>query len=193
MPAGQSILGLVPGQNVGGGGALDREPECPASCTGRPGAPLLRRIALALTASAALLTAVPLAAHAESRPVPSGPVPPPIGGPGAGGAQDRLTVTVRDAGAGDGTYELRCRPGGGNHPEGAGACARLAELARENEDPFAPVPRDAMCTMQYGGDATARVTGTWRGRAVDASFARTDGCRIAKWDRLVPVLPSAGS
>ncbi|MFD4985978.1 SSI family serine proteinase inhibitor [Streptomyces sp. NPDC058372] len=160
---------------------------------------MLRRTALALTASAALLGALPLAAQAHSQPAPSGPVPPPIGvpglgaGPGLGGAQDRLTVTVRDAGAGDGTYELRCRPGGGDHRDVVGACARLAELAAEGRDPFAPVPRDAMCTMQYGGDATARVEGSWRGRAVDASFARTDGCRIAKWDQLVPVLPSTGS
>ncbi|MET7506669.1 SSI family serine proteinase inhibitor [Streptomyces albidoflavus] len=169
---------------------------------------MLRRTALALAASAAaLLGTVPLAAQAHSGPggpvlpsveVPSVPVPsagvPGLGaGPGFGAGQDRLTVTVRDAGAGDGTFVLRCRPAGGDHPDVKGACGRLAELAAGGQDPFAPVPRDAMCTMQYGGDATARVEGTWRGRVVDASFARTDGCRIARWDRLVPVLPSTGS
>ncbi|MCR0989602.1 MULTISPECIES: subtilase-type protease inhibitor [Streptomyces] len=159
---------------------------------------MLRRTALALAASAAaLLGAVPLAAQAHSGP--GGPVLPSVGvpglgaGPGFGAGQDRLTVSVRDAGAGDGTFVLRCRPAGGDHPDVQGACGRLAELAAGGQDPFAPVPRDAMCTMQHGGDATARVEGTWRGRAVDASFARTDGCRIARWDRLVPVLPSTGS
>ncbi|WP_436737710.1 SSI family serine proteinase inhibitor [Streptomyces sp. BBFR102] len=159
---------------------------------------MLRRTALALaTSAAALLGAVPLAAQAHAGP--GGPVPPPIGapglgaGPGLGAEQDRLTVTVRDAGAGDGRFVLRCRPTGGDHPDVAGACGRLAELAAEGEDPFAPVPPDAMCTMQHGGPATARVEGTWRGRAVDASFSRTDGCRIARWNRLVPVLPATGS
>ncbi|KDR60075.1 subtilase-type protease inhibitor [Streptomyces albidoflavus] len=164
---------------------------------------MLRRTALVLAASAAaLLGTVPPAAQAHSGP--GGPVLPSVGvpsvkvpglgaGPGFGAGQDRLTVTVRDTGAGDGTYVLRCRPAGGDHPDVKGACGRLAELAAQGQDPFAPVPRDAMCTMQYGGDATARVEGSWRGRAVDTSFARTDGCRIARWDRLVPVLPSTGS
>ncbi|MGA4860284.1 SSI family serine proteinase inhibitor [Streptomyces koyangensis] len=159
---------------------------------------MLRRTALALAASAAaLLGAVPLTAQAHAGPggpvLPSVEVPGLGAGPGFGAGQDRLTVTLRDAGAEDGTYVLRCRPSGGDHPDVKGACGRLAELAAEGQDPFAPVPGDAMCTMQYGGDATARVEGTWRGRAVDASFARTDGCRIARWDRLVPVLPSTGS
>ena len=53
----------------------------------------------------------------------------------------------------------------------------------------APVPADVMCTEQYGGPQRARVTGTWHGRAVRASFTRTDGCQIARWDAIVPVLP----
>lgn len=46
-----------------------------------------------------------------------------------------------------------------------------------------------LCTMQYGGSATAHVTGTWAGRPVDARYDRGDGCEIARWDRLVPLLP----
>jgi hypothetical protein len=46
-----------------------------------------------------------------------------------------------------------------------------------------------MCTMLYGGPATAHVTGTWAGRPVDARFDRADGCEIARWDALVPLLP----
>jgi hypothetical protein len=44
----------------------------------------------------------------------------------------------------------------------------------------------------YGGPATARVTGMWQGRGVDASFERTDGCEIARWNALVPALPDLG-
>ncbi|KES05294.1 hypothetical protein BU52_20280 [Streptomyces toyocaensis] len=122
------------------------------------------------------LSAAPPAAYAQE--------PPPRG--------DRLTVTVRGAGDGaDGTYVVRCRPGGGSHPDPAGACAAVERNTRWGEDPFAPVPRDAVCTMQYGGPATARVTGTWAGRPVDTTYDRGNGCAIARWDRLVPLLPEA--
>ncbi|WP_241671692.1 SSI family serine proteinase inhibitor [Streptomyces sp. IB2014 016-6] len=108
-------------------------------------------------------------------------------------AQDRLTVTVVDTNIthADGTYELKCGPSGGTHPEVGSACARLDELAGEGRDPFAPVPEGQMCTMQMGGPATARVTGTWRGRSVDATFSRKNGCEITRWQNLVPVLPAA--
>lgn len=46
--------------------------------------------------------------------------------------------------------------------------------------------------MQYGGPATARITGTWAGRPVDATYDRTNGCAIARWDRMVPLLPEPG-
>jgi hypothetical protein len=32
------------------------------------------------------------------------------------------------------------------------------------------------------------VTGTWRGKAVNASFARTDGCQISRWKKIDPTL-----
>jgi hypothetical protein len=43
--------------------------------------------------------------------------------------------------------------------------------------------------MRYGGPATARVTGWWAGRPVDATFDRSNGCEIERWDRFVPLLP----
>lgn len=132
--------------------------------------------AAASAAALAALSAAPPAAHAQE-PSPSG---------------DRLTVTVRDAGGGaDGTYEIHCRPSGGSHPDPAGACAAVKRNTRWGKDVFAPAPRDAVCTMQYGGAATARVTGTWAGRPVDAAYSRKNGCEIARWDRLVPLLPEA--
>ncbi|MEV5978899.1 SSI family serine proteinase inhibitor [Streptomyces sp. NPDC052114] len=140
---------------------------------------MLRRLALTALASAAALSALPAAAHAA---------------PGIVAPTDRLTVTVTDSGGeGDGTYELKCHPTGGTHPDAAGACARLEEVTVYGKDPFAPVPPDAMCTMQYGGPATAHITGTWQGRPVDATYDRSNGCEISRWDGLVPVLPAAGA
>ncbi|MEU5203190.1 SSI family serine proteinase inhibitor [Streptomyces pseudogriseolus] len=119
------------------------------------------------------------------------PSPARAGGPAPDG--DRLTVTVRDAdGGADGTYEVRCRPSGGTHPDPEGACAAVERRTRWGQDAFAPVDPDAVCTMQYGGPATARITGTWAGRRVDATYDRTNGCAIARWDRLVPLLPEVG-
>ncbi|GGZ24338.1 hypothetical protein GCM10010365_50760 [Streptomyces poonensis] len=104
--------------------------------------------------------------------------------------EDRLTVTVQGTGDADGTYELECHPAGGTHPDGHGACARLDRNTTWGRSPFTPVPPGTMCTMQYGGPATAHITGTWTGRTVDAHFDRRDGCEIARWDALVPVLPA---
>ncbi|MFF3643038.1 SSI family serine proteinase inhibitor [Streptomyces sp. NPDC002564] len=140
---------------------------------------MLRRLALTAVASAAALSALPVTAHADST------LPAPI---------DRLTVTVaHSGGSGDGTYVLECHPTGGTHPDAAAACARLEEVTVYGTDPFAPVPSDAMCTMQYGGPATAHVTGTWQGRPVDATYDRSNGCEISRWNGLAPVLPATSA
>ncbi|MER5438302.1 SSI family serine proteinase inhibitor [Streptomyces sp. NPDC002790] len=122
----------------------------------------------------ALLAATPVAAHADT-------------------GLDHLTVTVADSdNGGDGTYELECSPVGGTHSDPGAACGRLGELEAQGVDPFAPVADDARCTMQYGGQATARVTGTWHGRFVDSSYSLSNGCEIARWQQLEPVLPATG-
>lgn len=106
-------------------------------------------------------------------------------------APDHLVVTVRHSGPGtDGTFSLDCRPAGGRHPSPAAACAALRRAAREHADPFAPVPKGSVCTMVYGGPATARVAGRWQGRPVQATFDRSDGCEIGRWQALVPLLPA---
>ncbi|NED73932.1 hypothetical protein G3I51_16615 [Streptomyces sp. SID9944] len=117
--------------------------------------------------------------------------PPPVRDEDRAG--DHLTVTVRDAGDGrDGTYELSCHPAHGSHPDARGACAALDRDTRWGRDTFAPVPDGTVCTLQYGGPATARVTGIWAGRPVDALYTRGNGCEIARWKRLVPLLPDLG-
>ncbi|MFD5569649.1 SSI family serine proteinase inhibitor [Streptomyces cadmiisoli] len=161
----------------------------------------LRRLLLAAGAPLAAITVLS-AGPASATPAASGtPVTPtapagqfPAGALGAARDGDRLTVTVRDAGGqGARTYELRCNPAGGSHPDAGGACRALDRETRWGSDAFAPVPGDSVCTMQYGGPATARVTGTWSGRPVDAAFDRSNGCEIARWDRLVPLLPATGA
>ncbi|MFF1307301.1 SSI family serine proteinase inhibitor [Streptomyces sp. NPDC058307] len=110
------------------------------------------------------------------------------------GTGDHLTVTIRDTGTGADktfqTFELHCHPSRGTHPDPSGACAALERNTRWGKDTFAPVPEGSVCTMLYGGPATAHVTGTWAGRPVDARFDRSNGCETARWDRFVPLLPS---
>ncbi|MER6616886.1 SSI family serine proteinase inhibitor [Streptomyces xantholiticus] len=144
---------------------------------------MLRRLVLTATASAAALAAALPAAGAAASPLPL-----PVS---LLERPDRLTVIVSGTGntRTDGRYELECRPAGGTHPSAESACRRLEELAREQRDPFAPVPQTRMCTQQFGGPATARVTGTWHGRQVDATFNRSNGCEISRWRTLQPVLP----
>ncbi|NEA44140.1 SSI family serine proteinase inhibitor [Streptomyces sp. SID11385] len=113
------------------------------------------------------------------------PAPGPLRG-------DRLVVEVKGDGGSVTRYELRCHPTGGDHPDAEAACARLDEVTVWGRDTFAPVPSDAICTMQYGGPGTAHVSGEWAGRPVDTTFTRTNGCEIARWDRLVPLLPAQG-
>ena len=151
---------------------------------------MLRRLVLTVAASAAALSAVPVE-PAVALPVVSTLMPPPVRDDDS---PDRLTVTVHGAGNGaDGTYEVRCHPGGGSHPDVSGACEALDRGTQWGKDPFAPVSPEAMCTMQYGGPATAHVTGTWAGRPVDARFDRGDGCQISRWNALTPLLPDLRS
>jgi hypothetical protein len=102
-------------------------------------------------------------------------------------AEDDLTVVLD---RGDGTaperYTLTCgEVPDGDHDDAAAACAQLEGL----EEPFAPLPPDLVCTEQYGGPETARVTGRWHAEDVDVELTRTDGCRISQWDALGPLLP----
>lgn len=110
-------------------------------------------------------------------------------GSGATSSTD-LRIVVWPAGPeSDGalSWRLRCNPVGGNLPRAAAACRQLSGLER----PFAPVPKDVGCTQIYGGPQVARVTGTLRGRRVWATFRRTDGCEIARWNRVRLLFPVA--
>ncbi|HEV2061987.1 MAG TPA: hypothetical protein VGR12_03965 [Solirubrobacteraceae bacterium] len=64
-------------------------------------------------------------------------------------------------------------------PEREDVCRRLH---RVRPSVFRPVPRDAICTREYGGPQTARIRGTIGRRRVDARFNRSGGCEIARYD-----------
>lgn len=101
-------------------------------------------------------------------------------------ADDDLQVTL-DPGDGSPVEEwtVSCAdPVTGSHPDAGAVCEHLQGM----QDPFAPLGADVVCTEQYGGPQTARVIGRWDGGPVDLELSRTDGCRIAQWDALGPLL-----
>ena len=98
-----------------------------------------------------------------------------------------LTITyLADENADEKSYELTCKPTGGNHPSASAVCGALEGI---NADVFNPVPADQACTMIYGGPETARVKGTVNGEKVDAEFNRSNGCEIARWEAVKALFP----
>ncbi len=91
-------------------------------------------------------------------------------------------------------YGLRCRGPGGEYSSNVApitarrACQRVVNLGPKA---FQPVPRNVACTEVYGGPADAKVVGLIGGKSVNARFKRTDGCEIARWERLGFLLPGA--
>jgi hypothetical protein len=103
------------------------------------------------------------------------------GSDGSGGTSEPrydVTISYRPTGAagGEQTATLTCDPDGGTHPDPAKACDALLQ----NEDALEPVPGDVACTEIYGGPQVATIVGG----DVNASFSRSNGCQIARWDAL---------
>jgi len=115
--------------------------------------------------------------------------------PGSAGtaATTSLTVTFWEDGsrsADRATWTLRCNPARGTLPRPGIACRRLAA---GGPGLFAPPPRYSVCTEIYGGPQVARVVGFVQGKRIWASFNRTNGCQISRWDGLSPwLLPRGG-
>jgi hypothetical protein len=97
----------------------------------------------------------------------------------------RVTVWPRGTARKHTSWTLRCRPPGGSLPQRARACRRLLRL----KAPFRPVPHGVACTDIYGGPEVALVTGRFEGRRVRATFRRTNGCEIARWNRVRFLFP----
>ncbi|MFJ6537794.1 SSI family serine proteinase inhibitor [Paenarthrobacter sp. NPDC091711] len=136
-------------------------------------------------------------ASSSSAPSSSSPstsaAPSASGATGAGNAELSITL-LETAEASPQTFTLVCTGGTpaaeSKHPSAAEACSAL----KNSPTLLSPAPTrtDQACTMQYGGPATAKVTGSVDGKEVSASFNRTDGCQIALWDAAKSVLGSDG-
>ncbi|WP_426765649.1 SSI family serine proteinase inhibitor [Pseudarthrobacter sp. 1G09] len=143
-------------------------------------------------------TAPPSTATPSPDTETSVPAPPPASpsalpaGPGQGNAELAITVIPAEGQAAV-NYTLVCDAGvpagESSHPTADAACAAL----KRNAALLNPGPRTAQaCTQQYGGPEKATVTGVVDGTAVEASFARTDGCEISAWDAAKDILGRAG-
>jgi hypothetical protein len=146
---------------------------------------------------AALAATAVLAAGASARAVgPTGHIASSAlvaGAPATSVEPTALRVVYWQKGAAtaapDSTWTLRCTPPRGTLPRPAVACRRLA---RGGAGLFAPTPPGTACTQIYGGPQKARVVGVVGGRRVWATFTRTNGCEIARWNKLSPWLLPAG-
>lgn len=96
---------------------------------------------------------------------------------------DLLHVTLNDGHGGVSHRLLSCHPSGRS---ATAACRRLDALG----GPLGTSPRREVCSMLFSGPQTARITGTWRGRRVDETYGRGNGCQTSRWQRMSPVLPS---
>ncbi|MDQ0277576.1 putative small lipoprotein YifL [Arthrobacter silviterrae] len=152
-------------------------------------------------ASAVLLMTVLTAVTACGQLTPPGPA----GAPDSSGAPDAssssgashspdavdLSISLTEApGAPVHHFRLLAEgttvSGGSTLPDPAAA---LAAVRLHGTDIFFPVPGPPRaCTQQYGGPQVAVVTGWFGGRAVHSTFTRTDGCEIARWQALAPLL-----
>ena len=115
---------------------------------------------------------------------------------GASLASPQATTTLRITYWEDGSrtaasesWTLRCDPPRGTLPQPARACMRLFSSGARA---FAPTPQGMACTEIYGGPQKARVVGIAAGDRVWATFARADGCQIARWNRITPWLVPPG-
>ena len=106
----------------------------------------------------------------------------------AGGGATRTTVTVwpqgKERGRPSRTWTLACNPARGTHPNPSRACASL--LAHRAL--LRPLPRRIACTQVYGGPQVGRIDGVVAGKRVRVTYTRANGCEIARWNALRPVL-----
>jgi hypothetical protein len=103
----------------------------------------------------------------------------------------RLTIVFTRANGIRHVAHLRCS---GTHATADGylrdvgparACARARRAARL----LTTQPEKRACTQIYGGPERARVSGRIGARPVARGFSRTNGCQIADWTQIQPLLP----
>jgi hypothetical protein len=108
-------------------------------------------------------------------------------GCGSSEAPDELVAHVtinvmRDADAKEKSYVLVCP---GKTERDRDVCAALDVVAPRV---FQPIPEDRVCTMIYGGPATATIRGTYDEDLANAYFNQVNGCEIGRWNQILPVL-----
>jgi hypothetical protein len=115
----------------------------------------------------------------------------------AGGAEPPVRLTIAFAprdGAARQVAHLRCtgsRASADGFLRRVGA-ARACRHARRTAAFLARrPPRGRACTQIFGGSQRAHVTGSIGTRRIDRRLARRDGCEIADYDRVVPLVPRA--
>lgn len=102
-----------------------------------------------------------------------------------------LTIRLTEApGAPESTFRLEASGGAVSSASTLpDPVAALDAVQRHGEDIFFPKPGPPkVCTQQYGGPQLAVVTGWFLGREVHSRFSRTDGCEIARWRAMAPLL-----
>lgn len=104
--------------------------------------------------------------------------------PSGGGGLANLVVRVDADGAkGPGAArELKLDCGSSSQSAACGVAAHVSDAD------LAPTPGTTACSQLYGGPETASIRGMLRGERVDASFSRINGCEIARWQHVKPLL-----
>jgi hypothetical protein len=98
-----------------------------------------------------------------------------------------LTIHVqKDAKSPEKTAVLICP---GRKPIERDVCAALDVVAPKV---FEPVSENRVCTMIYGGPATATMRGTYDDGLANATFNEANGCEIGRWNQVLPVFKSLG-
>lgn len=93
----------------------------------------------------------------------------------------KITVSYRPSQSSGVTFTVSCSAHSisGTHPNEKAICAAIA---KQGTRLFAPVPAGIACSQIYGGPESARIAGTVTGHKINATFSRTDGCQIARWN-----------
>jgi hypothetical protein len=107
--------------------------------------------------------------------------------PAAQEPETELTIIVTGGGT-DERWSLTCGPVGGDHPDPEAACTALVEHA----DELRQVAGDVACTQIFGGPQRATVEGRVDDETYSGSFSRQNGCEIARWGALQPLLVVRG-
>jgi Subtilisin inhibitor-like len=105
---------------------------------------------------------------------------------GSPGTQLSISFWAEGRGAGEPQkWTLRCDPAGGTVPRAAAVCRHLYALSK----PFAPKPKNLVCTDQYGGPQQALIAGTFKGSRVWTVIGMRNGCDISRAKRLAFLVP----